>query len=661
MTTSAAAARPRLMVIAPADYDSSVRKGVSELLQDFDEQGFFEAVHFAFPFTHHTRQHHLSDCHVVHEYGLDWFAPTRNRRWLRRLMAPLHLLRTSLALRDLARKEEINIIRSTDPCFSGLFALIVARLSGKPFCVSLHADYDKRYELDGAAGAPTLMGSRRLALLIERFVLARADRVLPIRESLSAYALRHGAKPERIRVIPHGADLSLFTTPQQELPVPRDGRAIVSFAGRLSKENYLDDILAAAAILGVARQDFRLVIAGGGAEEARLRKKVATDPVLRRCVEFTGFISRAAVAALRQESVASICTMAGFSLIEACAAGSAIVAYDVEWHSELVRDGETGFLVPEHDTATLARRIGQLLDDPAQARTFGVAARDLAVARHSLAAASANKRRHYAEWLAEAGSRPAASREHDPNRAEWYSDDQFHIQCDHAATRAVVEGRWRLFAQALRDWRGRNKPSQDRLRILDAGCGDGINLQGLQQIVLQQGLTANFLAIDYNPKRIERAGKLGIASLTIGSLTALPYPDSHFDMVLCNHVIEHIPEKAAALAELCRVLRPGGLIVVGVPNEGCLFARLRNNVLQRSILRTTDHVHFFTATSLDSALTASGVKVRLVAREGFFMPHMALGRLFGRIAIGRMAMEAMGRLLPSQSAGLIAIGERPPH
>lgn len=652
-------AAPRLMVVAPADYESSARKGVLDLLRDFDEQGFFAAVDFAFPFTHFTRQHRLSEHHQVHEFGLDWFAPARNRRWLRRLLAPLHLVRTAQALVNLVRQQQIDLIRATDPCFSGLLAWIVARVSGRPLAISLHADYDKRYELDGKAGAPTLMGSRRLATLIEHFVLSRADRVLPIRESLVAYALRHGARSEKIRVIPHGADLALFTSPQPQTGVQPDGRAIISFAGRLSNENYLDDILAAARLLGAKRQDFRLIIAGGGSEEARLRAAVAADPVLSTCVEFTGFIQRPDVAALRQQSVASLCTMAGFSLIEACAAGCPVVAYDVEWHAELVRNGETGFLVPEHDTKALAERVEQLLNDPVAAKRMGEAARQLAISRHSLDAASATKRRHYAEWLSEAANKaPAAARNHDPNRAHWYNDDQFHLQCDHAATRAVVEGRWRLFSQALQQWRSASVAKPAKLRVLDAGCGDGINLQGLSQILARQAVAAEFCAIDYNPKRIERAGKLGIASLAVGSLTALPYPDAHFDVVLCNHVIEHVPEKLAALAELRRVLRPDGLIIIGVPNEGCLFAKLRNNLLQRSILRTTDHVHFFTAESLAADLTSAKLKPRRIHGEGFFMPHMALGRIAGQSSTGRRLMGWLGRLLPSQSAGLIAVAER---
>ncbi len=48
-------------------------------------------------------------------------------------------------------------------------------------------------------------------------------------------------------------------------------------------------------------------------------------------------------------------------------------------------------------------------------------------------------------------------------------------------------------------------------------------------------------------------------------LTVLAFPDRRFDLILCAHVLEHIPDDAAAMAELHRVLKPGGLALLQVP------------------------------------------------------------------------------------------------
>jgi SAM-dependent methyltransferase len=48
-------------------------------------------------------------------------------------------------------------------------------------------------------------------------------------------------------------------------------------------------------------------------------------------------------------------------------------------------------------------------------------------------------------------------------------------------------------------------------------------------------------------------------------ITAIDFPDASFDMIICNHVLEHVPQDEKAMAELRRVLRPGGTAVISVP------------------------------------------------------------------------------------------------
>ena len=48
-------------------------------------------------------------------------------------------------------------------------------------------------------------------------------------------------------------------------------------------------------------------------------------------------------------------------------------------------------------------------------------------------------------------------------------------------------------------------------------------------------------------------------------LTDLPYPDASFDLILCSHVLEHIPNDRKAIREIGRVLRPGGHALIMVP------------------------------------------------------------------------------------------------
>lgn len=383
-------------------------KGVESLLADFDEGGFFKRVLIAFPLARTTSSAQVSQRVAVRDIGTDWMPFGDRSRWVRRLGAPLHLLRTLGLLASAVRRERLDLVRATDPCFSGVIGWAVARLTQRPLCVSIHADFDKRHDLGGPTAGVTILGSRRLARTVERFVLRHAEMVLPIRDSLCGYALGLGARAERIRVIPHGADLREFVEPvplSADLGLPSD-KKIVSFVGRLVRENYIDDLLQLARALGAVRDDFTLVVVGGGTELDRVAAEVGDDEMLHRIVRLLGFQPRSAVAAIRQASAVSLCLMGGFSLIEACAAGSPVVSYDVEWHHELVKNGETGFLVLEHDVKGLVAAVQRLLDDPALGARLGKAARSSAILRHDLEATSAVKRQCYGELLAGSSRTP---------------------------------------------------------------------------------------------------------------------------------------------------------------------------------------------------------------------------------------------------------------
>lgn len=395
--------RPHIMFLVPADYDALERKGVLHMIHERSEGGVFRRVVTVHPLAKYTRCIRLDDVHVVYEFGLNGLPLAARWPVLKRLLAPVYLVWLLARLQELIKSESIHLIRATDPYFMGVVGWILSYKYGVPFCVSIHADYDKRYELDGAKGAPTILGSRRLAKRVERFVLSRAPMVMPIRESLAEYAVKSGARPETIRVIPHGIDLEPFRRllpedARESLGLPENVR-LLSFVGRLSKENYVDDMLAMVKSLAETRDDFVLVMAGGGNEEQRLREEVANDPVMQKHVRLLGFLPRERAILLRRISDVSLCLMGGFSLIEACAAGRPVISYDVEWHHELVRDGETGFLLPEHDIDALVKAVNRLLDQPRLARKMGEQARTLAFDRHEAGKASAVKVRCYQELL----------------------------------------------------------------------------------------------------------------------------------------------------------------------------------------------------------------------------------------------------------------------
>jgi SAM-dependent methyltransferase len=101
-----------------------------------------------------------------------------------------------------------------------------------------------------------------------------------------------------------------------------------------------------------------------------------------------------------------------------------------------------------------------------------------------------------------------------------------------------------------------------RLRVLCAGCG-----VGFVAYILARHTAWTFCGGELDAEYIGRhpwvRERLRIARC---DLTAMPFPDDAFDLVICNHVIEHVPAWEKLAQELHRVVRPGGLVYVATPN-----------------------------------------------------------------------------------------------
>src|SRR4030042_490857 len=64
-----------------------------------------------------------------------------------------------------------------------------------------------------------------------------------------------------------------------------------------------------------------------------------------------------------------------------------------------------------------------------------------------------------------------------------------------------------------------------------------------------------------------RRGSLSLPNLALAASEQMPFPDNSFDVILLHEVIEHVSDDAATLREACRVVRPGGRIVIYAPNR----------------------------------------------------------------------------------------------
>ena len=96
--------------------------------------------------------------------------------------------------------------------------------------------------------------------------------------------------------------------------------------------------------------------------------------------------------------------------------------------------------------------------------------------------------------------------------------------------------------------------------ILDVGSGTGTNLRLLRDMGF-----SNIVGLDSNPLARRFCSEKGLGEVQDGDIRRLPFPTGSFDMVLATDVVEHVEEHDQALAEICRVLKPGGTALLTVP------------------------------------------------------------------------------------------------
>lgn len=217
---------------------------------------------------------------------------------------------------------------------------------------------------------------------------------------------------------------------------------------------------------------------------------------------------------------------------------------------------------------------------------------------------------------------------------QWQGPYRHHI----AKRKAYVE---QALAEYLKHASGR------RLVGLDLGCGDGANLAWLRPYF------QDFYGSDYNLLRLLRASRLPDAPfLFMADINDYPTEDDSFDVIYFNHVLEHIPDDTAALREVHRILRPGGLVVLGVPNEGAAFWQLAYR-LQPAVRASSDHIHHYTAETISARCEAAGFKIREVHSIGWGVPHWTLDAVVRRYKWVDDGLEWLGRrFLPSQATSL---------
>lgn len=134
-------------------------------------------------------------------------------------------------------------------------------------------------------------------------------------------------------------------------------------------------------------------------------------------------------------------------------------------------------------------------------------------------------------------------------------------------------------------------------RALDLGCGTGLNLDHISRYAQPVGT-------DFSEEALHFCRQRGHELLCKADAAELPFPDSQFDIITALDVIEHLDDDLAALTDLRRVMRPGGLLIISVPAYRFLWTYW-DDIL--------GHRNRYTTNSMRAVVEAAGLRVRKVS------------------------------------------------
>jgi len=300
----------------------------------------------------------------------------------------------------LIRQNRIATIQANDPYLSGLNALILSRLGRVPYVIEVVSDYDLSYRVAGKRPMPYLP-SRAMEKRIERLVFRNASAVYAWNDYYLRYAVRNGACADYGTVVRGVTDEFFYkATPQHPLSayLSSGDRKVLLYVGRLSGEKYPLDLIDCLAAVRAGGHDALLVIAGDGPMRAEVERR-AEERGVRHALTLLGHRSAQELVDLMHGADVLLATHAGYALLEEALSGTPIVAYDYEWHPEVIHHEETGLLAPYRDAEAMAHQTLRLLEDQEKGRALGAAAREFVLNNHDPSFAVRDERQLYERML----------------------------------------------------------------------------------------------------------------------------------------------------------------------------------------------------------------------------------------------------------------------
>jgi glycosyltransferase involved in cell wall biosynthesis len=291
---------------------------------------------------------------------------------LKRELDLLNDFRAFIKLYLLFRREKFDIVH-THTAKAGALGRFAAFLSGRPVIIHTPHGHNFYGYFSRIAGF--------CIVLIEKFLACFTGRIIALTELEKKDFIKfRAAGARKVSVIYQGLELGRYVQPGSNTGALRDAfgiqadEAVVGMIGRLEPVKGPGYFLEAAVEIAAKNKRVRFIIAGEGSLKEKLRVRAAALGILDKVI-FAGWREDVPeILALFDVLVLpSLNEAVGMVLLEAGAAGVAVVAAKVGGVPEIVRDKQTGLLVPAGSAAGIAEAVNELLSKPEKRVEMGKA------------------------------------------------------------------------------------------------------------------------------------------------------------------------------------------------------------------------------------------------------------------------------------------------
>ncbi|WP_334186745.1 TIGR04063 family PEP-CTERM/XrtA system glycosyltransferase [Noviherbaspirillum sp.] len=303
-------------------------------------------------------------------------APTRSPLGKMPLLDQLSVISgLTSRLKEVAAEVKPDILHAHSPALNAIAALRVGQSLRIPVLYEVRAFWE-----DAAVdhGTSTEWGMRyRLTRAMETHALRRADAITTICEGLRSEIVTRGIGSDKITVIPNAVDTSNFSTggtpdPALAAETGLAGKVVLGFIGSFYAYEGLPILLRALPQILDANPHVRVLLVGGGPQEAELKSLAQTLGIQDKVV-FTGRVPHSEVQ--RYYNLVDVLVYPRIKMrltdlvtplkpLEAMAQGRLLAASDVGGHRELITDGVTGCLFEAGSPDALASKVLELLAKP---------------------------------------------------------------------------------------------------------------------------------------------------------------------------------------------------------------------------------------------------------------------------------------------------------